>query len=321
VAGPSLLRTSNINRPRPSLLHLHGLRSLPFWTSYNVATRENRVAYQDASLLRAVTHLQEHFVTILNEYQDVSPTSDTSDYITTTTSRRRGENEHDDATLHQGTWDWHSYMTKGQVLHDTTERNNSHHLFSQRFPQTTAILQVLREERLLFEGTPFGYCFFSTLHANSRIQAHASPLNFRLRIHLPLIVPTTESESTTTTTTTTTSSSTSPTKQGDANKDDSSLLCGIRVGSTTRCWIPGQALVLDDAYNHEVWNNHATIRTTTTNNNNVVTTDNTSTATNDDNNKKRVLLLVDVWHPDVTMQERNEIVEMFRHAQQQGWLK
>jgi Aspartyl/Asparaginyl beta-hydroxylase len=303
IAGPSLLRTSNVNRPRPSLLHLHGLRSLPFWTSYNEATHENRIAYQEPSLMRTVKHLQHHFTTILQEYSNVSPTSATSDYVTTS----KGENEHDDAKLHQGTWDWHSYMTKGKVLHD----DNNNHAFSQRFPKTTAILQTLREEQLLFEGTPFGYCFFSTLHANSRIQAHSSPLNFRLRIHLPLIVPSPPPS---------TSTPSSEEKQDDDDNDNDSqrplLLCGIRVGTTTRCWIPGQALVLDDAYNHQVWNNN---HSSSTDNNNTIDNNNNDN-NNNNNNNKRVLLLVDVWHPDVTLQERREIVEMFQHAQQQGWI-
>lgn len=49
-------------------------------------------------------------------------------------------------------------------------------------------------------------------------------MNLRLRIHLPLITPT-----------------------GNGK-------CGIRVGSQKRSWINGKAIVLDDSYEHEVWN-------------------------------------------------------------------
>ena len=38
-------------------------------------------------------------------------------------------------------------------------------------------------------GTPFSFCFFSTLHAGAEIAAHSGPCNLRLRCHLPLIVP------------------------------------------------------------------------------------------------------------------------------------
>jgi hypothetical protein len=69
--------------------------------------------------------------------------------------------------------------------------------------------------------------------------------------------------------------------------------CGIRVGPTIQPWTTGKALVLDDSYEHEVWNN---------------------------TNQERVLLLVDIWHPDVLPVERYNIVAMFQHAREQGWL-
>jgi aspartyl/asparaginyl beta-hydroxylase (cupin superfamily) len=56
------------------------------------------------------------------------------------------------------------------------------------------------------------------------LKAHTGPINLRLRIHLPLIIPT-----------------------GNGK-------CGIRVGSQQRSWMNGKALVLDDSYEHEVWN-------------------------------------------------------------------
>ncbi|GKY98012.1 hypothetical protein MPSEU_000759300 [Mayamaea pseudoterrestris] len=254
VKGPSLLRTSAI-RPRPSLLHLPGLRSLPFWTQYDAKEGVNLVAYQDASITRAVDHLQSHWKTILREYQTKAPTL-RSDYETDT--------EH---SLHQGTWDWHSYMTKGKLRGD----------FATHFSTTFNILQTLRDEGLLFEKTPFGYSFFSTLHANSSISAHYAPMNFRVRLHLPLIVPAAPSKANT----------------SAKSKDTNYPACGIRVGNTVREWIPGQALVLDDAFEHQVWN---------------------------DTDQERVLLLVDLWHPDVSMQERQEIVQLFDHAKAQGFM-
>jgi aspartate beta-hydroxylase len=94
-------------------------------------------------------------------------------------------------------------------------------------------------------------------------------MNLRVRIHLPLVVPTDDS--------------------GDEQKE---VKCGIRVGAVTKRWTQGKAMVLDDSFEHEVWN---------------------------DTDQQRVLLLVDIWHPDVTKQERQDIVGTFEHAQQQGW--
>ena len=139
------------------------------------------------------------------------------------------------------------------------------------FPETAKILHQLREEHLLFEGTPFGFCFFSNLHGQASIQAHTSPMNLRLRIHLPLIVP----------------EATISTNELGMEEPD----CAIRVGTITRPWNLDKALVLDDSYNHQVWN-----RT----------------------NEERVVLLVDIWHPDISLAEKQHIVEMFQEARQQG---
>mmetsp|Transcript_22759 Transcript_22759/g.52152 ORF Transcript_22759/g.52152 Transcript_22759/m.52152 type:complete len:109 (+) Transcript_22759:901-1227(+) len=60
-------------------------------------------------------------------------------------------------------------------------------------------------------------------------QPHCGPMNLRLRIHLPLLVP----------------------RNSEGNLNAS---CGIRVGGQVREWEEGKAIVLDDAYEHEVWN-------------------------------------------------------------------
>ncbi|CAB9499119.1 asparaginyl beta-hydroxylase [Seminavis robusta] len=241
---------------------LPGLRSLPFWTSYDASSDTNRIAYQDPTLTHVVEHLQANVETIRQEYHRVAPSLD-SDY-------NQHDNEH---SLHQGKWDWHSYMTKGVIQGQ----------FATKFPETTQILQTLRQTLtantpkgeqpswLLLENIPFGYSFFSTLHPQSSIQAHTSPMNLRWRIHLPLEVPANSNE---------------------IDDADGMPLCGIRVGQQVQTWTQEKALVLDDSYDHEVWN-----RT----------------------NHKRVLFLLDIWHPDIPIKERKDIVGMFQHAQEQGW--
>ena len=259
VQGPSLMQTS-VARSSPSLMFLPGLRSLPFWTSYDAASDTNRIAYQDPTLTHVLQHLEANVSTIRDEYHRVAPTLD-SDYQHDTT------NEH--TTLHEGTWDWHSYMTKGKL--------EGH--FGQYFPETTRILQQLRQSSdrglptmCLLEDIPFGYAFFSTLHPKSSIQAHVSPMNFRWRIHLPLEVPDRAAEP-------------HPTLPQRPQ-------CGIRVGTHVQTWTNGRALVLDDSYDHEVWNH---------------------------TEQKRVVLLLDLWHPDISIQERKDIVGMFRYAKEQGF--
>jgi hypothetical protein len=229
IQGPSLLRTP-VARPNPSLVFLPGLRSLPFWTSEEDADGKSKhVAYNDPTVRYVVNFLESNADIIRDEYLEVAPALP-SDY---------DDAGHSKDTLHSGQWDWHSYMSKGTI--------QGH--FCSHFPKTSELLHEGLRKRteenvdqrdndellyphLLFEGTPFGFCFFSTLSGKSKIQAHTAPMNFRLRLHLPLIVPTVKNET----------------------DHDFQPACGIRVGPFVRKWKQGSVMVFDDAYNHEVWN-------------------------------------------------------------------
>lgn len=98
-------------------------------------------------------------------------------------------------------------------------------------------------------------------------------MNLRLRIHLPLIVP--------------------PDTKPDAFSKHPKTKCGLRVGDQIRTWKEGKAVVLDDSYEHEVWNETSDVR---------------------------VLLLLDIWHPDVRREERARTGRMFAFAKTQGWI-
>jgi aspartyl/asparaginyl beta-hydroxylase (cupin superfamily) len=240
-----------------------------------------RVAYSDPTVSSVVEHLESHWRDIWNEYQAVAPGLK-SDYQTDT--------EH--SKLHQGNWDWHSFMSKGMVgdVNDPAVRNTS---FATNFPKTTAVLSRLQQSNQLFEGTPFGYAFFSTLHGESKIAPHTAPMNLRLRIHLALSVPS-EPDPTPINASTKNTTSSSSSSSGSTNQQQPQ--CGMRIGSLVRTWHTGKCLVIDDAYEHEVWNRKDKI------------------------SPPRVVLLVDIWHPDITPSERLEIQEMFETAKRNGWL-
>lgn len=59
--------------------------------------------------------------------------------------------------------------------------------------------------------------------------------------------------------------------------------CGLRVGDERRNVVRGEVWAFDDSINHEAWNNSA-----------------------DD----RIVLIFDVWHPDLTEQERRDITSL-----------
>lgn len=100
-------------------------------------------------------------------------------------------------------------------------------------PENTAkaplTLQLLNQLTDLHRVDGYGpEIMFSALKPHTRIKAHHGPINGRLIVHLPLIVP--------------------------AN-------CGgIRVGTETRSWEEGKCLIFDDAYEHEAWNDSDELR-------------------------------------------------------------
>lgn len=64
--------------------------------------------------------------------------------------------------------------------------------------------------------------------------------------------------------------------------------CGIRVGKESRRWEEGKCLIFDDSFEHEVWN---------------------------DSDQPRAILLFDLWHWELTEDEKSAIQEMFREVE------
>jgi aspartate beta-hydroxylase len=93
-----------------------------------------------------------------------------------------------------------------------------------------------------------GHALFSVLEPGTHILPHCGPSNFRLRLHLGLVIP----------------------EHGPAQR------CSIRVGDQERSWQEGRVLVLDDAFQHEVWN---------------------------ETSAQRIVLIVDIWHPEFSDKE------------------
>jgi aspartyl/asparaginyl beta-hydroxylase (cupin superfamily) len=92
---------------------------------------------------------------------------------------------------------------------------------------------------------------FSLLRPGTHIQPHHGLLNTRLICHLPLIAP-----------------------PG----------CRLRVGGEVRSVEPGKALIFDDSFEHEAWNDGA---------------------------ETRVVLLFEIWRPEITAKERQALTAMF----------
>jgi aspartyl/asparaginyl beta-hydroxylase (cupin superfamily) len=116
-----------------------------------------------------------------------------------------------------------------------------------RCPRTVAALEAWPRWDVPGVGAT---AVFSILEAKTRIPAHSGVNNTRLLLHLPLIVP-----------------------PG----------CGFRVGAEQREWVPGQALIFDDTFEHEAWN---------------------------DSDVPRAVLILDIWNPRLTEAERQMLREV-----------
>ncbi len=97
---------------------------------------------------------------------------------------------------------------------------------------------------------------FSLLRAGTHIQPHHGLLNTRLICHVPLIVP-----------------------SG----------CRLRVGSETREPREGEALIFDDSFEHEAWNDGAS---------------------------SRIVLLFEIWRPELAADERDQLTRIFEAIDQ-----
>lgn len=185
-----LLRTRAAQRPAPALFSYPGLASRPWW-----ALRELPDDTRDS--LEAMWAARG---SLLAEYDALAAAAG-SDY-------NLGAAE---TKLHTGEWRWHTAVSKG-VLQPA---------LALAAPVTAGLLQRCPG---LLTGVPFAYAFYSNLRGGARIAPHHGPANLRLRVHLPLRVP-----------------------SGDA------AACGIRVGGgEARAWT--EPLVFDDSYEHETWN-------------------------------------------------------------------
>ncbi len=88
----------------------------------------------------------------------------------------------------------------------------------QRAPATVRAMQALPQAVVPLRSP---CAMYSALQPRTRIPPHTGVANFRLVVHLPLVLP-----------------------PG----------CGFRVGSETRAWRIGEAWVFDDTIEHEAWN-------------------------------------------------------------------
>lgn len=125
------------------------------------------------------------------------------------------------------------------------------HLLGRSYPEHIArcphTMKVLSEPDGVADS---GMCYFSIMGPRTHVAPHCGFINARVRCHLGLVVP-------------------------DGGR--------MRVADETRTWSEGRAIVFDDSFEHEVWN---------------------------EAESGRAVLLFDVWHPELTTIEKRALAYM-----------
>lgn len=184
---------AGVARPQSSLFTYPGLCAKPFWTLDELEERG----------VRGLRRLQANVDLVREEFVRLKEECVPSDFDD-------GEKSHDGG-LHNGKWEWHSFIQHGKRCS----------MMSKRCAETWRLLEGIGPHLML--GTPFSFSFYSSLSPAATIAPHAAPCNLRLRVHLPLFVPT----------------------DGD---------CALEVGGERRRWVDGKLLIFDDSFVHAAWN-------------------------------------------------------------------
>jgi len=177
----------------------------------------------------------------------------------------------------QGKWTQLEFVQNGHWVLPSNARS--------RYPATTAFLESLLAPGGAAEALPKASMLLSFLAPGTHLRPHCGPTNHRLRLHLPLVVPNSQdnfdhdhlgSHGY--------PEVPRPTRQSLLEQKGTRL----RVGNVTREWREGEVAVFDDSFEHEAWNDHR--------------------------HRVRSVLLVDVWHPELTEEEREAVRRDFNYA-------
>lgn len=175
---------------RPAFCYCPSLRAQPFFKAREIPALR--------SLEERTAEIVEELRGVLGDPGDLAP------YVEAPPGREAQWRELN------GSRKWSSYH-----LYKGGRRIDGH---CARCPKTTEAIESLPLVRLQGHAPEV---FFSILEPGTHIPPHFGLANYKLAVHLPLLIP-------------------------DG--------CAIRVGDNTQTWAPGKCLVFDDSFEHEAWN-------------------------------------------------------------------
>ena len=126
----------------------------------------------------------------------------------------------------------------------------------------------------IMDGCIFGNIFTSVLYPGTFVDPHCGPTNIRHRLHFPLVVPVTSA-------------------------------LQLRVANEKITWTEGESVIFDDsivhaaAYPEDELGDSSSLK---------------EDGGNDARDLRRIVLIVDLWHPDLSVAERKAICNLYPAA-------
>lgn len=145
-------------------------------------------------------------------------------------------------------------------------------------PQTcNLILKYMRE---MSAECTHGQVKFSAIHPGTHVWPHSGPTNCRLRGHLGLVIPEVQNGDW-------------RDQADDYERNEGQL--EMRVADQYVSWKEGEFLIIDDSFEHELWYQNK--------------------AVGGGMGGVRLVLLVDMWHPDLSDQQRKTLPPLVNRNQ------
>ena len=206
---------------RPGYLFPRPLLARPFHDTFHVGPPNNessvgdaREGTNEADLTAAVAALEDGHSAVRREVVGALGLGD-AQAIRSAADRVRLRDD-EEGIADAGVWQQLVFARNGRRVEEAWNGELAH---------TEQLLASLSIEGGVADRLPKGSMEVSILRGGTHLKPHCGPTNHRLRIHLPLLVPT-----------------------------GGSHVARIRVGGEVRAWVEGQVLMLDDSFDHEAWN-------------------------------------------------------------------
>ena len=143
-------------------------------------------------------------------------------------------------------------------------------------PETCKL--IFKYMREISADCTHGQVKFSVIHPGTHVWPHSGPSNCRLRGHLGLVIPKVQDGS----------------RQAAGDHQGSAGRLEMRIADQYVSWEEGELLIIDDSFEHELWYQNGV---------------------GGRMGGIRLVLLVDMWHPDLSDQEKKALPRLVNRNQ------